>query len=116
MSATPKHGQRAKGGRPDVWCVPCRNWHAQEPCPLPTPAVCDMGPCDAEAVVEFTGIDGRQFRTARACDEHAQHLADYCSKPAATWHEDYAVIAQFDHASREWVSLEDLNALPEVTG
>lgn len=31
---TPRHGDRAEAGRPDVWCAPCRNWHALEPCPL----------------------------------------------------------------------------------
>ena len=63
---------------------------------------CDMGGCDTAAVIEVTGSSGRSWRTARACDEHAQHLTDYCAKPVEQWRDDYQPIAMFNHETREW--------------
>lgn len=64
---------------------------------------CDVGPCEDEAIVTFIGESDRSWRKAHSCAEHAQMLADYCSKPVERWHEDLIPIAQFDHATREWV-------------
>lgn len=64
---------------------------------------CDIGPCRGAAIVQFTGVSGRSWRTAKACPAHAQRLADYCAKPVEEWRDDYTPVAQFDHATRTWV-------------
>lgn len=72
-----------------------------------TARVCDVGPCHAIAVVQFTGESGRSWRTARACGGHAQMLADYVGKPIEEWRDDYTVVAEYDHARRRWVPVTE---------
>lgn len=70
-------------------------------------AECDMGTCHETAIVHLMGVSGRSFRSARACADHAQLLADYCAKPVERWHEDYELIARWDHETRQWVPIAE---------